>query len=211
MYLGHNEDDEEAKKPNPLVKLFTKKNLFISGGVLLGIIILIIVIVLINNIVNNNKYIFDLVGPAEMNISLNDTYIDIGYMARDKDGNNIANLVSVDGGVDTTKIGSYKVTYTLTRNNKDITIERRVNVVKTNELLTLILKGNKTVNLKSTDVYEEEGYSAVDSVEGDLNNSVSIANYVDYSTPGTYVIVYYVTNSKNITKVAYRTINITNY
>ena len=211
MYFGHNEDDEEAKKPNPLVKLFTKKNLFISGGVLLGIIILIIVIVLINNIVNNNKYIFDLVGPAEMNISLNDTYIDIGYMARDKDGNNIANLVSVDGGVDTTKIGSYKVTYTLTRNNKDITIERRVNVVKTNELLTLILKGNKTVNLKSTDVYEEEGYSAVDSVEGDLNNSVSIANYVDYSTPGTYVIVYYVTNSKNITKVAYRTINITNY
>lgn len=210
MYFGHNEDDEEAKKPNPLVKLFTKKNLFISGGVLLGIIILIIVIVLINNIGNNNKYIFDLVGPAEMNISLNDTYIDIGYMARDKDGNNIANLVSVDGGVDTTKIGSYKVTYTLTRNNKDITIERRVNVVKTNDLLTLILKGNKTVNLKTANIYEEEGYSAVDSVEGDLNNSVKIANYVDYSTPGTYTIVYYVTNNKNITKVAYRTINITN-
>ena len=163
-----------------------------------------------NNIVNNNKYIFDLVGPAEMNISLNDTYIDIGYMARDKDGNNIANLVSVDGGVDTTKIGSYKVTYTLTRNNKDITIERRVNVVKTNDLLTLILKGNKTVNLKTANIYEEEGYSAVDSVEGDLNNSVKIANYVDYSTPGTYTIVYYVTNNKNIAKVAYRTINITN-
>ena len=211
MYFGHNEDDEVAKKPNPLVKIFTKKNLFIGGGILLGVIIIILVIVLINNSKNNNKYTFQLVGPEEMNVNLNDSYIDIGYIARDSKGNNLANLVSVDGGVDTTKIGSYKVTYTLTRNNKDITIERRVNVVKTNELLTLILKGNKTVNLKSTDVYEEEGYSAVDSVEGDLNNSVSIANYVDYSTPGTYVIVYYVTNSKNITKVAYRTINITNY
>ena len=211
MYFGHNEDDEVAKKPNPLVKLFTKKNLLIGGGILLGVIILILIIVLIVNNSKNNKYIFELVGPTEMNINLNDSYVDIGYIARDKNNNNIANLVSVDGGVDTTKIGSYKVTYTLTRNNKDITIERRVNVVKTNELLTLILKGNKTVNLKSTDVYEEEGYSAVDSVEGDLNNSVSIANYVDYSTPGTYVIVYYVTNSKNITKVAYRTINITNY
>ena len=211
MYFGHNEDDEVAKKPNPLVKLFTKKNLLIGGGILLGVIILILIIVLIVNNSKNNKYIFELVGPTEMNINLNDSYVDIGYIARDKNNNNIANLVSVDGGVDTTKIGSYKVTYTLTRNNKDITIERRVNVVKTNELLTLILKGNKTVNLKSTDVYEEEGYSAVDSVEGDLNNSVQIANYIDYSTPGTYVIVYYVTNSKNITKVAYRTINITNY
>ena len=210
MYFGHNEDDEVAKKPNPLVKIFSKKNLFIGGGILLGVIIIILVIVLINNSKNNNKYTFQLVGPEEMNVNLNDSYIDIGYIARDSKGNNLANLVSVDGGVDTTKIGSYKVTYTLTRNNKDITIERRVNVVKTNELLTLILKGNKTVNLKSTDVYEEEGYSAVDSVEGDLNNSVKIANYVDYSTPGTYVIVYYVTNSKNITKVAYRTINITN-
>ena len=211
MYIGHNADDEVAKKPNPLVKLFTKKNLLIGGGILLGVIILILIIVLIVNNSKNNKYIFELVGPTEMNINLNDSYVDIGYIARDKNNNNIANLVSVDGGVDTTKIGSYKVTYTLTRNNKDITIERRVNVVKTNELLTLILKGNKTVNLKSTDVYEEEGYSAVDSVEGDLNNSVQIANYIDYSTPGTYVIVYYVTNSKNITKVAYRTINITNY
>lgn len=211
MYFGHNEDDEVAKKPNPLVKLFTKKNLLIGGGILLGVIILILIIVLIVNNSKNNKYIFELVGPTEMNINLNDSYVDIGYIARDKNNNNIANLVSVDGGVDTTKIGSYKVTYTLTRNNKDITIERRVNVVKTNELLTLILKGNKTVNIKSTEIYQEEGYSAVDSVEGDLNNSVQIANYVDYSTPGTYVIVYYVTNSKNITKVAYRTINITNY
>lgn len=210
MYFGHNEDDEVAKKPNPLVKIFSKKNLLIGGGILLGVIIIILAIVLINNSKNNNNYTFQLVGPAEMNVNLNDTYIDIGYIARDKNGNNIANLVSVDGGVDTTKIGSYKVVYTLTRNNKDITIERRVNVVKTNDLLTLILKGNKTVNIKSTDVYEEEGYSAVDSVEGDLNNSVKIANYINYSTPGTYTIVYYVTNSKGITKVAYRTINITN-
>lgn len=210
MYFGHNEDDEVAKKPNPLVKIFSKKNLLIGGGILLGVIIIILAIVLINNSKNNNNYTFQLVGPAEMNVNLNDTYIDIGYIARDKNGNNIANLVSVDGDVDTTKIGSYKVVYTLTRNNKDITIERRVNVVKTNDLLTLILKGNKTVNIKSTDVYEEEGYSAVDSVEGDLNNSVKIANYINYSTPGTYTIVYYVTNSKGITKVAYRTINITN-
>lgn len=210
MYFGHNEDDEVAKKPNPLVKLFSKKNLLIGGGILLGAIILILIIVLIVNNSKNNKYIFELVGPTEMNINLNDSYVDIGYIARDKNNNNIANLVSVDGNVDTTKIGSYKVVYTLTINNKDITIERRVNVVKTNELLTLILKGNKTVNLKSTEIYQEEGYSAVDSVEGDLNNSVQIANYIDYSTPGTYTIVYYVTNSKNITKVAYRTINITN-
>lgn len=213
MYFGHNEDDEDAKKTNPLVNLLTKKNLFIIGGIILGIIIIILVITLVNNNKNNknnNVYTFELVGPSEINVSLNDSYVDIGYIARDEDNNNIANLVNVSGNVDTTKVGTYKVVFVLTINDKNVTLERKVNVVKTDQLLTLMLNGSKNVTVRSNDVYEEEGYSAADSVEGDLNDVVQIANYIDYSTPGTYTIVYYVTNSKNITKAVYRTVNITN-
>ena len=210
MYFGHNEDDEDTKKTNPLVNLLTKKNLFIIGGIILGIIIIILVIVLINNSKKNNKYTFKLEGPSEINVSLNDSYVDIGYIARDEDNNNIANLVNVSGNVDTTKVGTYKVVYVLTINGKNVTLERKVNVVKTDQLLTLMLNGSKNVTVRSNDIYEEEGDSAADSVEGDLNDIVQIANYIDYSTPGTYTIVYYVTNSKNITKAVYRTINITN-
>ena len=210
MYFGHNEDDEDTKKTNPLVNLLTKKNLFIIGGIILGIIIIILVIVLINNSKKNNKYTFKLEGPSEINVSLNDSYVDIGYIARDEDNNNIANLVNVSGNVDTTKVGTYKVVYVLTINGKNVTLERKVNVVKTDQLLTLMLNGSKNVTVRSNDIYEEEGYSAADSVEGDLNDIVQIANYIDYSTPGTYTIVYYVTNIKNITKAVYRTINITN-
>ena len=210
MYFGHNEDDEDTKKTNPLVNLLTKKNLFIIGGIILGIIIVILVIVLISNSKKNNKYTFKLEGPSEINVSLNDSYVDIGYIARDDDNNNIANLVNVSGNVDTTKVGTYKVVYVLTINGKNVTLERKVNVVKTDQLLTLMLNGSKNVTVRSNDIYEEEGYSAADSVEGDLNDIVQIANYIDYSTPGTYTIVYYVTNSKNITKAVYRTINITN-
>ena len=210
MYFGHNEDDEDTKKTNPLVNLLTKKNLFIIGGIILGIIIIILVIVLISNSKKNNKYTFKLEGPSEINVSLNDSYVDIGYIARDEDNNNIANLVNVSGNVDTTKVGTYKVVYVLTINGKNVTLERKVNVVKTDQLLTLMLNGSKNVTVRSNDIYEEEGYSAADSVEGDLNDIVQIANYIDYSTPGTYTIVYYVTNSKNITKAVYRTINITN-
>ncbi len=209
MYFGHNEDDEDTKKTNPLVNLLTKKNLFIIGGIILGIIIVILVIVLISNSKKNNKYTFKLEGPSEINVSLNDSYVDIGYIARDEDNNNIANLVNVSGNVDTTKVGTYKVVYVLTINGKNVTLERKVNVVKTDQLLTLMLNGSKNVTVRSNDIYEEEGYSAADSVEGDLNDIVQIANYIDYSTPGTYTIVYYVTNSKNITKAVYRTINIT--
>lgn len=213
MYFGHNEDDEDAKKTNPLVNLLTKKNLFIIGGIILGIIIIILVITLVNNNKNNKNndvYTFELVGPSEINVSLNDSYVDIGYIARDEDNNNIANLVNVSGNVDTTKVGTYKVVFVLTINDKNVTLERKVNVVKTDQLLTLMLNGSKNVTVRSNDIYEEEGYSAADSVEGDLNDIVQIANYIDYSTPGTYTIVYYVTNSKNITKAVYRTVNITN-
>lgn len=210
MYFGHNEDDEDTKKTNPLVNLLTKKNLFIIGGIILGIIIIILVITLVKSNKNNNVYTFELVGPSEINVSLNDSYVDIGYIARDEDNNNIANLVNVSGNVDTTKVGTYKVVFVLTINDKNVTLERKVNVVKTDQLLTLMLNGSKNVTIRSNDVYEEEGYSAADSVEGDLNDIVQIANYIDYSTPGTYTIVYYVTNSKNITKAVYRTVNITN-
>lgn len=210
MYFGHNEDDEDTKKTNPLVNLLTKKNLFIIGGIILGIIIIILVITLVKSNKNNNVYTFELVGPSEINVSLNDSYVDIGYIARDEDNNNIANLVNVSGNVDTTKVGAYKVVFVLTINGKNVTLERKVNVVKTDQLLTLMLNGSKNVTVRSNDVYEEEGYSAADSVEGDLNDIVQIANYIDYSTPGTYTIVYYVTNSKNITKAVYRTVNITN-
>lgn len=210
MYFGHNEDDEDTKKTNPLVNLLTKKNLFIIGGIILGIIIIILVITLVKSNKNNNVYTFELVGPSEINVSLNDSYVDIGYIARDEDNNNIANLVNVSGNVDTTKVGTYKVVFVLTINDKNVTLERKVNVVKTDQLLTLMLNGSKNVTVRSNDVYEEEGYSAADSVEGDLNDVVQIANYIDYSTPGTYTIVYYVTNSKNITKAVYRTVNITN-
>ena len=210
MYFGHNEDDEDTKKTNPLVNLLTKKNLFIIGGIILGIIIIILVITLVKSNKNNNVYTFELVGPSEINVSLNDSYVDIGYIARDEDNNNIANLVNVSGNVDTTKVGTYKVVFVLTINDKNVTLERKVNVVKTDQLLTLMLNGSKNVTVRSNDVYEEEGYSAADSVEGDLNDIVQIANYIDYSTPGTYTIVYYVTNSKNITKTVYRTVNITN-
>ena len=210
MYFGHNEDDEDTKKTNPLVNLLTKKNLFIIGGIILGIIIIILVITLVKSNKNNNVYTFELVGPSEINVSLNDSYVDIGYIARDEDNNNIANLVNVSGNVDTTKVGTYKVVFVLTINDKNVTLERKVNVVKTDQLLTLMLNGSKNVTIRSNDIYEEEGYSAADSVEGDLNDIVQIANYIDYSTPGTYTIVYYVTNSKNITKAVYRTVNITN-
>ncbi len=209
MYFGHNEEDD-AVKSNPLVKLLTKKNIFIGLGMLLALIIIIIVIVVISNSVKNNKnYTFELVGPSEINISLNDKYIEIGYLARDIKNNNLSNLVSVEGNVDTTKEGSYNIKYTLSIGNKEVSINRIVNVVKTNDLLTLILKGNKNVSIKSSELYQEEGYSAVDSEEGDLNGSVKISNNIDYSTPGTYTIIYYVTNSKGITKVAYRNVNIT--
>lgn len=210
MYFGHNEDDEDTKKTNPLVNLLTKKNLFIIGGIILGIIIIILVITLVKSNKNNNVYTFELVGPSEINVSLNDSYVDIGYIAKDEDNNNIANLVNVSGNVDTTKVGTYKVVFVLTINDKNVTLERKVNVVKTDQLLTLMLNGSKNVTIRSNDIYEEEGYSAADSVEGDLNDIVQIANYIDYSTPGTYTIVYYVTNSKNITKAVYRTVNITN-
>ena len=198
------EDDKSVPKENKMAaKSFWQQMVIVLAGVFnnfLLAVILLFIVALMSGAPQNNAVVGTVAPSSAAQIAgleEGDEIVNITYQGKTKE-------------VKTYDDFSLYLALAKSNDNKDITIERRVNVVKTKELLTLILKGNKTVNLKSTDVYEEEGYSAVDSVEGDLNNSVSIANYVDYSTPGTYVIVYYVTNSKNITKVAYRTINITN-
>ncbi len=66
----------------------------------------------------------------------------------------------------------------------------------TNEYPIISLKGNNIMDINVSENFEEPGYSAYDEIDGDITDKVMIKNNVDFNTPGTYEILYKVTNSK---------------
>lgn len=77
------------------------------------------------NELNNNVTInIELIGEEEININLNDKYIDKGVKATDSNGNDVTKYINVENNVDTSKQGTYYVIYSY---GKSIVI-RTVNV-----------------------------------------------------------------------------------
>ena len=67
---------------------------------------------------------------------------------------------------------------------------------KTNQSgsLQIILNGDTIMNID--EVYEEPGYQAIDSLDGDITNQVQVSGNINYQVAGTYEMVYSVTNSR---------------
>jgi len=60
---------------------------------------------------------------------------------------------------------------------------------------TIALNGNETIYLNKNENYEELGATARDSCDGDLTNKIQIDGTVNSKVPGTYKIVYKVSDS----------------
>lgn len=72
----------------------------------------------------------------------------------------------------------------------------------------ITLNGESIINLNINDPYAEPGYSAIDGIDGDITNKVTIKGNVDNTKIGTYELIYQVKNSKGETAEAHRFIKI---
>lgn len=117
-----------------------------------------------------------------------------GVTATDWQGNDLTGKIVISGEVDTSKVGSYKVTYSVTdatgkKAEKSITVH-----VVSNEK-PVITAEDKTINVgdKFTPL---DGVTASDSEDGDLTSKVKVkANDVNTAKAGTYHVTYTVTDS----------------
>lgn len=69
----------------------------------------------------------------------------------------------------------------------------------TNDFPKITLTGNHIITLNIGEKYNEIGYEATDEKDGNITQNVKIENNIDYNKPGTYEIIYTVTNSQNNT------------
>ena len=137
-----------------------------------------------------------------------ETYKDPGYKATDNYDGDLTDKVKIDGNVDTNKIGSYKLYYSVydTSLNKATKI-RTVKVV--DEVPPVIkLRGKKKIVIKKDAPFFDEGYLATDNYDGDLTDKVKVSGSVNTAVMGTYKITYRVSDSFGNSSVKTRTVQV---
>ena len=163
-----------------------------------------LVIALILLVINNYSYPeLKLFGKIEINLSLNEKYIDPGYKIVP---NNKKYKVVIDNNIDENKTGSYEVKYSLQVKNKIINKVRKVNVID-NISPEITLKGSDNIKLYESSDYEEPGFIAFDNYDGDITKNVIVQNDIKEEI-GDYKITYIVEDSSGNKTMVTRNVKI---
>lgn len=163
-----------------------------------------------------------LFGDKTITLSVGDKYEELGAMAIDNVDKDITKKIKITGKVDTTKVGKYKVKYTVKDSSNNKATTTRTVIVKEKDsndsnnkkdkdttkpqiefnnqsAYQRICLGNK-VDISSTGVY---GYVARDDVDGVLTSKVKISGSTGIiNNIGTYSLTYEVSDAAgNITTI----------
>ena len=153
---------------------------------------------------------------SDVEIYQNEIYQEPGFYAI-LNNEIVTDKVSVDNPLDVSKIGTYEITY----NYRNITRKRKVNVIENpynqkeepinNESYNIELKlnGDKEINLKINDKYQELGAKAIDSKGNDLSKEIKITNNINNKQVGSYKVIYSI-NKNNVSKTIERVVNVIN-
>jgi len=151
--------------------------------------------------------------PAEATINIGDKFDPMsGVSATDKEDGDITSKVTVDGSVDESKPGTYKLTYTVSDSNGHTVTAKQTVTVKhqvepKDEVPVLTVPAEATINIE--DKFDPmAGVSATDKEDGDITSKVTVDGSVDASKPGTYQLTYTVLDSKGHTVIAKQTVTV---
>ena len=160
-------------------------------------VLFILLLSLISILIIFTKPNITLRGSEVMEVNYNSEFKDPGYIATFII-HNVTKKVKVKGSVDTKKLGTYKIEYDLSISGFKNHKTRIVKVVdKKKPVIELSGNGN-TCPGKS---YIEEGYKAIDEIDGDLTSSVKI-NVLDKK------IIYSVSDKSGNSEMITRNLNI---
>ena len=151
---------------------------------------------------DGEKPTLKLKGKSPYVISYQTTYKEPGYTATDNYDGNLTNKVKITGKVNTKKLGTYKLYYTVEDSSSNKITKIRVVKVVDNKSPQITLKGKSRIVIKLNGHYQEPGYTAYDNYEGDMTNKVYISGKVNTKKAGVYKLTYNLSDSSgNFTSV----------
>jgi P2-related tail formation protein len=152
--------------------------------------------------------VITITGDNPVTINRGSTYSDAGATASDAHSG-VSGSVSSTGTVNPSVVGSYTITYNVSDNvgNAAISVIRTINVVDAEAPVITIL-GNNPVSINVGSIYNDDGATALDDVDGDVTDYIITTGTVNPNIPGSYTITYTVEDSAGNEAIASRTVNV---
>lgn len=145
--------------------------------------------------------VIELTSDPEAFTKPGEEYVEEGYKATDNVDGDITDKVKKE-----TKDGI--ITYTVEDSSGNTaTAERKINY-KDFDPPVVTLKGDAQIEMKTGETYAEPGFTATDSLDGDLTANVTVEGSVNTYVAGTYTLTYKVTDSYGNTAAAQRTVTV---
>ncbi|QAA30343.1 immunoglobulin-like domain-containing protein [Clostridium manihotivorum] len=146
---------------------------------------------------DSEKPVIRLIGMQSRTIQVGLTYTEEGATAFDNFDGDLNDKLVKTGSVDTSKVGDYAITYTVSdAAGNTSTVVRDVHVVDITKPI-IALKGDSDETLEVNHDYVEKGATATDNYNGDISKDIVISGTVDTHKLGDYVISYDVKDSSN--------------
>ncbi len=158
----------------------------------------------------NDNIKFEINNPEYNTVQVNQNYEEMGATVL-IDGEDHSDEITIDkSNLDLTKVGTYHVVYTYTRNINQIkTLYRTINVIDT-EAPTIKTLGESVYTMLVNDKYQEPGVLVTDNSNENLLDKVEIENNINTKVPGIYQIKYTVKDSSGNESTTYRTVQVKN-
>jgi len=169
------------------------------------------VLVLANdtNTTDTTAPVITLNGESNMTLHVGETYNEAGATAVDDVDGNVD--VNMTGEVNSENTGTYTLTYTASDIAGNIASVIRTIVVLANDTNTtdttapvITLNGESNMTLHVNEIYNEEGATALDDIDGNVD--VNITGEVDTNNTGTYTLTYTASDSTGNTASVIRTV-----
>ena len=154
-----------------------------------------------SKVLDNNSETITLYGDEILFLARGISFYDPGY--------NSTGEVEVLGDVGTTE-GVYNLYYYDNINRTFIV--RKIVIINNEELKKnypeLKLNGSDVIYIKKNDVFNDEGATATDLIDGDISNKIITYGEINTNINGKQRIVYSVTNSRGLTNTIERIVNV---
>ncbi len=129
-------------------------------------------------------------------VQVGTTYVDAGASAQDNYDGDISTRVVTANTVNTARVGTYSVTYTVSDSsgNTAAPVVRTVKVVDTTAPV-IALNGSANVTVTKGASYTDAGATATDNYDGDITSKIVTSNSVNTSVEGTYTVTFNVSDT----------------
>lgn len=150
-----------------------------------------------------------LVGSRVVKIQANQNYIDLGATSNDSVDGDLTSSIVVSSNVDTSVLGSYTVTYSVTNSRGRISTKSRTVIVEYTQIPIISLVGSSSISINYSDIYTDLGATGVSSYYGNISNRIIVDNPVNTSVVSSYLIRYnLIDQSGNQAEQVTRTVNV---